>query len=284
VLADAIGVSESSLKRWADEGLLEAERTAGGHRRIPVPEAVRFVRQAGLSVVKPDLLGLSGVVEGPGGEEAREQAPDLLFAALMEDQAAAARSLIVSLYLEGASLGWIFDGPIRDALARVGELWEHEASGVFIEHRATETCVHALSELRLLVPPAPPGSPVALGGGFEGDVYLVPSAMAALVLAEAGFEARNLGPDTPVNATVAAVRHYRPQLVWQSFSVPPRNPREAAAGLSRIADALGTGTLVFGGRGSGSVPVPGSPTTHRMDSMVELAAFARGAASPAALS
>jgi MerR family transcriptional regulator, light-induced transcriptional regulator len=46
-LAAAIGVSESSLKRWADEGRLAAERTAGGHRRIAVAEAVRFVRRRG---------------------------------------------------------------------------------------------------------------------------------------------------------------------------------------------------------------------------------------------
>ena len=41
-LAVAIGVSESSLKRWADDGRLAVERTAGGHRRIPLPEAVRW--------------------------------------------------------------------------------------------------------------------------------------------------------------------------------------------------------------------------------------------------
>ncbi|HEX9106572.1 MAG TPA: MerR family DNA-binding transcriptional regulator, partial [Longimicrobiales bacterium] len=44
-LAEAVGVSESSLKRWADRGVLAVERTAGGHRRIPLGEAVRFIRR-----------------------------------------------------------------------------------------------------------------------------------------------------------------------------------------------------------------------------------------------
>jgi excisionase family DNA binding protein len=46
-LAAAVGVSESSLKRWADEGRVKVARTAGGHRRIELAEAVRFIRQSG---------------------------------------------------------------------------------------------------------------------------------------------------------------------------------------------------------------------------------------------
>jgi hypothetical protein len=102
--------------------------------------------------------------------------------------------------------------------------------------------------------------------------------MAALVLAEAGFEVRNLGADTPVEATLAAMRHYRPRLVWQSFSTAPRSAREAGAGLARIAAALDGGSLVVGGRGSGAVPLPMHEAVHRVDSMTELSAFARGAA------
>ena len=57
-LADAIGVSESSLKRWADAGKIHVSRTDGGHRRIALTEAVRFIRDTKSTVVRPDLLGL----------------------------------------------------------------------------------------------------------------------------------------------------------------------------------------------------------------------------------
>jgi MerR family transcriptional regulator, light-induced transcriptional regulator len=275
-LAAALGVSESSLKRWADEGRLVAERTVGGHRRIAVSEAVRFVRHSGLAVRRPELLGLPA----PGVSHGRavDDVADRLHAALASDRWEEARSLIVSLYVEGPGLGWIFDGPVREALARVGSLWQHDEAGVFLEHRATETCLAALAELRLLVPPPPDGAPLALGGGCAGDPYLVPSAMAALVLAEAGYAVRNLGADTPPQAMLAAVRHYRPRLVWQSFSAPPKNARDAAAAILALADAVGAGHLVIGGRGSAGLVLPPHPAIQRMDSMTELAAFARGAA------
>ena len=60
-LADAIGASESSLKRWTDGGLIVATRTAGGHRRIPLAEAIRFIRETAQPVVRPEILGLGDI-------------------------------------------------------------------------------------------------------------------------------------------------------------------------------------------------------------------------------
>jgi excisionase family DNA binding protein len=276
-LAQAIGVSESTLKRWADEGRLAVERTAGGHRRIGLAEAVAFLHRSGLTPVRPELLRLD--------EGAEPGAPDLvpgadaaarLSAALTQDRATNARNVIVGLFLQGQSVASICDDVIRPALERMGELWHHGPDGIFLEHRATETCVRALAEIRFMFPRPAAKAPVALGGAFGADVYRVPSAMAALVLAHAGFRERDLGAGTPASATLAAVRHYRPGLVWQSFSVAPTSPRVAERELAEIADALGAGALVVGGRAAASVPLPSAPNVHRFQSMAELAAFARG--------
>ena len=57
-VARAIGVSESTLKRWCDSGLISMTKTAGGHRRIEIEAVVRFLRQSGRELVAPELLGL----------------------------------------------------------------------------------------------------------------------------------------------------------------------------------------------------------------------------------
>jgi diguanylate cyclase (GGDEF)-like protein/excisionase family DNA binding protein len=44
--AEALGVSTSSLRRWADTGRIRALRTAGGHRRFPVSEIQRLTAHA----------------------------------------------------------------------------------------------------------------------------------------------------------------------------------------------------------------------------------------------
>jgi MerR family transcriptional regulator, light-induced transcriptional regulator len=280
VLAEAIGVSESSLKRWADEGRLAVERTSGGHRRIRRAEAVRFLREAGLRPVRPELLALPGDAGGAvrGGVN-RSAVAGLLVAALREDRAEEARSLLVGAYLDGASLPWLCDDAIRPAMEEVGRLWESGPSGILLEHRATETCGRVIAELRLLLPAAVPEAPAAVGGAFGGDLYRLPSAMAAAVLAEAGYRVHDLGPFTPVEATIAAIERYRPTLVWQSFSVPPPAGERADRALRRIAEALRGGTVVVGGRSSEAVELPPMPGVLRFRTMGELAAYAKGRAS-----
>src|SRR5687767_2559257 len=57
-LAAAIGASESSLRRWIDSGDIRVSRTAGGHRRIPLGEAVQFIRKIGAVIVRPEVLNM----------------------------------------------------------------------------------------------------------------------------------------------------------------------------------------------------------------------------------
>ncbi len=280
-LARAIGASESSLKRWADEGRVAVSKTAGGHRRIPLAEAVRFIRRSGAALVDPEALGLGRL----DGKQARRSAAgepadmgERLFQLLLRDDAAGGRALIHSLYLAGWTVDAIGDGPLREALHRIGELWRHDEQGVFLEHRATQTCLQALLEVRALLPPAGQAAPVALSAAPHADLYLVPTVLAATVLADLGFVEHNLGPNVPWPALGAAIAHYRPLVLSLSLSVPPRDARATAAALADAADLLAPhgGSLVVGGRGAGGVKLARRSNLHRGDSMAELAAFARG--------
>ena len=97
-LADALGVSESSLKRWIDAGKIEATRTEGGHRRILLGEAVRFIRESGAPLARPELLGLPEVAYSrlrPDGGR--------LVGYLVDGDAVGARGWLMARYLAGAS-------------------------------------------------------------------------------------------------------------------------------------------------------------------------------------
>jgi len=273
-LAEALGVSESSLKRWADDGVIRVSRTAGGHRRIALADAVRFVRESGLQIEHPSALGLQEMI--PARAAAEPHTGDALFAAFERDDWRFARALIVGGYLAGESVASLCDGPIREALSRAGELWQHGSEGIVIEHRAVDTCLQALSFIRSLIATAGEGAPVALGAAVAADPYVLPSLAAAIVLAEAGFREVNLGPTMPGEALASAVRRYQPWLVWRTASIAI-DAEGLRRDLAALLDVLAPpASVVLGGRGVPAGPLGMPERVHHLGSMCELAGFARG--------
>jgi excisionase family DNA binding protein len=273
-LAHSLGVSESSVKRWVDSGALTARRTAGGHRRIALAEAVRFVRESGVPLERPEqLVGVAATTVRP--EADADEAGRRFLELLEADDASAARAMLLALYASGWPVAAICDGLMRFALERIGTLWHDGPAGISVEHRATDTCVRALAELRALFAPAAFDAPVAIGGAPGGDPYLLPSMMAAAVLADLGYRDYNLGADTPFETLAQAADRYRPRLVWVAMSSADRDGRQRAR-LVDLAAALAAhgAALVVGGRHAPSLP-PSSGILHAR-SMAELTAFARG--------
>ena len=275
-LAQAIGVSESSLKRWADEGRINVARTAGGHRRIPIAEAIRFIRGTQALLVHPEILGLSEVAGVQTDRSATETETDRLYAYLSNGQAREARDMIMSLYLRGESVAAICDGPIRGAMARIGELWQHDDAGVFLEHRATDICVQAVQQLRTSLD-VPHEAPVALGGAPSGDAYILPSLAAATALSAEGFQTINLGPETPLSTLITAAKDRAARLVWLSISVVPQMPdwSKRVSAFAAELDSIGA-RLAIGGQGHDALRLATAGNVLVGRSMVELVAFAKG--------
>ena len=278
-LALAVGASESSLKRWVDEGSIVASRTAGGHRRIALAEAIRFIRESRLHVVRPALLGLDDVPPlVPAGEP---PATESVTAAMCSGAGHEIHALLVSAFLGGASVATLCDGPIRSALATVGELWRHGPDGIALEHQAVDACSQALATIRQTLPGLRADAPVALGGAVGGDPYLLPSLGASIVLQEVGYRAINLGPDLPCDALLRGIDRHRPVIVWRSASIPS-DARDLRRELEALEPALATARaeLVVGGRGLAATSAPRGEHVHAFSSMAELAGFARGRFAP----
>ena len=266
-LADALGVSESSLKRWVDSGRLVAARTEGGHRRISLPEAVRFIRETGAPVARPELLDLPEVAIA----QTRALSSNTLLHYLLDGDHVAARGWMMARYLAGQAIADICDGAISEAMHHIGELWRHDGDGIFIEHRATDTCLQAINYVRTLFEPNVEAL-VAVGAAPEHDPYILGSLIAATVIASSGLRAINLGANTPLSALDHAIARHQPRLVWLSVSSPiaPAKARE----IARWCDAQPPTILVaIGGRQSAAIAVS-SPNTRMVGSMTELARVA----------
>jgi len=265
-LSDALGVSESSLKRWIDGGRIIASRTSGGHRRIAIDDALRFIRETSAPIVRPELLGLPQLASPAASERTR------LYDLLIAGDTSGAKAWLVARYLAGASVAELGDGPIREAMHGLGELWRHDHSRVHVEHRGTDACLQAIAAVRALLPEPSAKAALAIGGAPSGDPYLAPSQLAAMVATEAGLRADNLGPDLPAAALQAAVAEQRPKLVWLSVSTVL--PETASRALVRALDALPRSTTIIVG-GQHAAQLPRSARITRVTTLRELADHAR---------
>lgn len=281
-MAQVIGVSESSLKRWADGGRLRVTRTMGGHRRIALQEAVRFVREARLPIVNPELLGITLIDGLPGGPRkvTPDNAPELLREFLEKGESDLARGLLVDLYLKGKSVAWLCDEPLRHAMQQLGEQWHHDPRGIYQEHRALDICVQAFSYLRVLLagPRAEDESeskPVAIGSAPAHDPYVLGSLASSCVAAEAGYLDINLGANLPLDSLAQAATEHDARLVWLSCSSPEALPSPKQIDALGEELAAANARLVVGGqaspRGGGK-----SENVRVCESMGEFGAFAGG--------
>lgn len=247
-LAPIVGVSESTLKRWVDAGLLRAQKTPGGHRRIALADVLAFLRAQGRAAPSLETLGvLSRPATGPPGESVTAER---LASLLLAEEAAFSRALLSEQFRRGRPLEEILDRLVGPAMTRVGELWAAGTIDVYQEHLATQRAWWILGELRALLPEPPLTAVLAVGGTPEGDPALLPSLMAELTLIETGWRALNLGPDLPLASLRRAVEAHRPRLVWLSLSLHGVQPR-FFEDYPRLLDAArGVGAAVMlGGQG-----------------------------------
>lgn len=244
-VARAIGVSESSLKRWCDEGLIPAERTAGGHRRMPISGVLAYLRSSRRNLVAPELLGLPATYGK--SERIIGRSREGLFEALLSGDEALCRQIVFDQWLSGQPLSLICDQVIAAAFIKIGDKWSCREADVYQERRACEIMLRVLHELRGGLATGDPAWP-AIGGTIEGDQYTLPTTMAETVLQEAGWAPRSLGSSIPFPSLATAIRENRPRLVWVSvsFIADPGGFLHQFPQLNAAADEVGAAIVVGG--------------------------------------
>ena len=237
------------MKRWIDAGHIPAARTSGGHRRVTLVDALRYIRARGLAVPHPEYLG----IQSPPPDDALTA--DALLDALRAADRARVQGLIVGAYLAGTPLAAIFDGPVREAAVVLGEACTtHYDSGVVMEHAATALLADALGYLAGVMTPVSEGAPLAVGGALPHDPYSMASQMVALVLADRGWSTLNLGAHLPVSALRYAAEQRGARLVWLSCSA--RVGSETYEKIRTLSDGLAERGVLF---------VAGGPMRHELD-------------------
>ena len=272
-VAKAIGISESSLKRWCDADKIPSIRTAGNHRRLRLTDIVRLVRDGDLELQSPESLGLPS--NSGTGKWTLDRGQGDLFAALLAGNGESLNQIIFDLFLGGTSIARICDDVITPALHRVGSEWSSGNIDVYQERLGINLISRTLYRLQQTLPRPIHNAPLAIGGSIENDPYTIPTLMAELVLHEVGFNATSFGSNVPLDSFAGAIRDKKPRLMWLSIS-KIGNAAEFVRDYAKFYEQSSQGTaVVVGGRAIGNELRQKMQASSFCNNMVELANFAK---------
>ena len=227
--ARRLGVAPATIQRWVNSGILHAERTPGGHRRIYVTELRRMIAAS-----RPAQLS------GPLSH---------WFDVLMSGDAARVKSALIASWHETGSWADTAD-EVASAIAEIGRQWEAGVCQIFEEHAATEALRRAaaacLSEMRV-----PDDAPRAALFTIEGERHTLGLALAELVLAERGWRSIWIGEGPPASELGDLAEKFKPDMLLVSASAAS-SPVSVALYQKPLSDLAGRSgaRLVLAGGGS----------------------------------
>lgn len=244
-VADLLAVHASTVKRWCNDGEIVSEKTAGGHRRVHLEDALAFATDRGIPTVLSPFHPYEPHV-WTALQEVRHQGS--------------------FRRLHGLAMGWVSRGQIRrltalyDVVARdpsvplcrfcdegvrglmaeVGQAWAEGRLRVAEEHMVSQAMTEVLLRLRAEHREARARNgwgdeaPVAVVGTMEGNQHHLGSLCVRLLLERLGWEVYYLGPDVPVEDFAVMQRGRDAALVC--ISLPPG---AQAGDVSRAVRLLG---------------------------------------------
>ncbi len=278
-VARAIQVSESSVKRWCDKGVIPTQYTAGGHRRIPVGGLLDFLRSSQHQLIRPEVLGLPATT----GQSNRviDRAAGQLTKALIHGDEEQTRQIVFDLFLAEHSISVICDQVLAKSLEEIGDLWKCGDAEVYQERLSCEFVLRLLHELRMLIFPPPSEAPIAIGGSVEGDQYNLATTMVELVLRDQKWNATSLGNNLPFSTLGAAIKQHRPRIFWISAS-HLADEAEFIKAYSQLYDEYGLDVaFVVGGRALDETVRQQMKYSAYCDNLQHVEAFAQTMHSPA---
>jgi MerR family transcriptional regulator, light-induced transcriptional regulator len=246
--ARRLGVSPITIQRWVDSGTLNAERTAGGHRRIYVTELRRLIAASRPTQLRGPLADWLYVL--------RTGDPDKVKSALFTRKE------------KCGSWASVAD-EVASVIAELGRDWEAGKCKIFEVHAASETLRRGLTlctaELR-----SAPNAPSAVLLPVEGERHTLGLLLAELVLAGAGWRCVWFGEALPSDELQPLVDKLKPDLLVVSASscAPGKTVAHYQAELTRTAEKTGFGLAL-----AGSGPWVADPAVHRLVTFEDLSSL-----------
>lgn len=254
-VARLFNVTETTVKRWADEGTLKCQKTPGGHRKFDVKYVVEFAERNNIEPAGTLSLGPADAL-GKATEMALLSRDYPTLAQIFTEKALSPDDLdlyvfLSYLYEHKMHLWEIFDHVVRPGMGEIGRRWAGGLIDVSDEHQASAETLQALAKLQAEISVKPPTGLQALFACIGDEQHEIGLRCASYLFEAEGWRVHYLGARTPLESIEQRIRRLRPAALCVSLS-----EHGAAAGVEASLGRLGRmirehgGMLIVGGAGT----------------------------------
>jgi MerR family transcriptional regulator, light-induced transcriptional regulator len=251
-VARLFNVTETTVKRWANDGLLKCMKTPGGHRKFEMRNVVEFA-----SVLKFEPSGALKMTEE---DELAQKIQVAILArdfmtlrdaflekALSTDK----RDLFIFfsfLYQHRIHLWEIFDLIVGPGMAIIGEQWAQGLLTVEQEHRASYETMDAIAKLQTQIHVKPENGNCVVCACPGEEQHEIGLRCASYLFESEGWLSHYLGARTPYDSVVSAVKELDPALLCLSITVVPQHEQEIQdlRAMINTLKLLGTKMIIGG--------------------------------------
>lgn len=199
-LAKLLSVNVSTVKRWVDNGLLSADVTTGGHRKISAAHLTAFIRH------QPKLARSSYIIKrmaSLGNKKSFDYRK--YYSALFRAKTTSVQNALVDYYISGHSVTDIINEIVLPVLVTIGARWREGSLSISDEHRMTFILRAQLSALEsMVVVPVRKKYRTALLACVTDEYHEIPLLLLSVLLKQAGWQCVILGIHTPPREVVRA--------------------------------------------------------------------------------
>ncbi|MBS1516684.1 MAG: cobalamin-dependent protein [Bacteroidetes bacterium] len=211
-------VSEYTVKKWTDSGVLFCFRNKAGRRQFL------------LNDLKEHLIIHSN---NPSIPESPVYEPELhnkilkknyrylikyLLKGILKGNAEESYELFFPLYMNNYSLEEIFDYILRESMINIGKKWRKASMGVEQEHIASNAVLNSLYMLNKVVQSKEINTKTAICAGLEDEFHEIGLLCVSTVLKSAGWNVIYPGINLPFGSLINLLKIHKPDLLCISVT------------------------------------------------------------------
>jgi len=251
-VAGLFSVTETTVKRWADEGLIPCVKSPGGHRKFRLNDIVEFAETQGYPVTgtldPPLTKKQTEVLQFAIHTRNYHKIAEVFFDEALQADSEGVFQLLEYLSKHNIKLSTLADEVLRPPMVRIGQLWENGKIRADQEHRASHAVTEAMIRLVPRLHRKETNGLTAMCACLEGEQHEIGLRSLAFALETEGFKVTFIGSNTPYEDLLAAIRKARPSLVCVSFTSSKPDPEllKMFAGVSRAVKSV-RGVFLAGG-------------------------------------